>query len=116
LVIRVVKDGKGLALLTGDAQIPALRRILLSGGDISADVLVVPHHGSASSLLPEFYDAVAPQIALITCGEDNSYGFPKPEVVDALRQRGIEVWDTATSGELRVVWTDAAGMRFSSFR
>ena len=88
LVARLTLRGHGLALLCGDAQKPALRRMLQSGADLRADVLVLPHHGSATSLSPDFYDAVSPRVALISCGAYNSFGFPRPEVLAALAERG----------------------------
>lgn len=61
LVFRLVLNGYGLALLPGDAEAPYLRALLRSGADLSADVLVLPHHGSAGSLVPALYDAVSPK-------------------------------------------------------
>lgn len=107
LVARLTLRGHGLALLCGDAQKPALRRMLQSGADLRADVLVLPHHGSATSLSPDFYDAVSPRVALISCGAYNSFGFPRPEVLAALAERGIPVLTTARHGELRATWTGA---------
>lgn len=111
LVLRLVRDGKGLALLCGDAEIPALRRIVREGRDIRAEVLVIPHHGSAQSLWAEFYDTTAPSLALISNGAYNSFDFPKQEVLDALAERGIDTLTTASEGEMRVTWT-RSGQRF----
>lgn len=107
LVARLTLRGHGLALLCCDAQKAALARVLKSGADLRADVLVLPHHGSATSLMPEFYDAVSPRAALVSCGAYNSFGFPRPEVLDALAERGIPVLTTARHGELRVSWRGA---------
>lgn len=64
LVFRLVLNGHGLALLPGDAEAPYLRALLRSGADLSADVLVLPHHGSAGSLVPALYGAVSPKLAI----------------------------------------------------
>ena len=121
LVARLSLRGHGLALLCGDAQKAALARILESGADVQADVLVLPHHGSATSLMPEFYDAVSPRVVLVSCGAYNSFGFPRPEVLDALAERDIPVLTTARHGELRVSWRgaepdDTRGPRVTVFR
>jgi competence protein ComEC len=105
LAVRLAHNGRGLAFLCGDAQIPTLRRILRSGRDLQADVLVLPHHGAASSLLPEFYDAVSPRLALVSSGRGNPFRFPRPEVLAALEERNIPVLNTAGHGELRVTWS-----------
>ena len=64
----------------------------------------MPHHGSRSSLLPEFYERVRPKIALVAAGFGNYYGFPHLEVVEFCRQQGISLFTTAQSGELSVSW------------
>lgn len=102
LVLRLTHKGRGLALLTGDAEIPALRHLLASGQDLSADVLILPHHGSRRSLLPEFYDAVAPKLALASCGRHNRFGFPNQQVQDALQERGIPLRTTSAEGGMTI--------------
>jgi len=104
LILRLTRHGHGLALMCGDAQHAALRRVLRSGADIRAEVLVIPHHGSATSLEPEFYRAVRPDFAFISCGAYNSFRFPRPEVIRALRDQGITILTTATDGAVRVDW------------
>lgn len=108
LVLRLIGRGRGLALLPGDLEAPSLRRLLRSGRDMRADVLIAPHHGSAGSLTPGFYEAVQPQEVLVSCGADNRYGFPAPEVRQALARLGIPLRSTAEQGELRVIW-DGSG-------
>lgn len=44
-VLRITSSGRAIALLAGDADQFALSRMLDSGIDLSADVLVFPHHG-----------------------------------------------------------------------
>lgn len=115
LVLRLVKNGKGLALFCGDAEKSALRKLLKTGLPLQAQVLVLPHHGSASSLLPEFYDAVRPRAALVSNGSYNVSRFPHPDVLNALKERKTAVFSTAEYGELRIVWTknsDSPSLRF----
>ncbi len=104
IVLRLVKNGRGLALLPGDIEKPALLELLKTEQNLQADVLVLPHHGSRSSLLPEFYERVRPKIALVAAGFGNYYGFPHLEVVEFCRQQGISLFTTAQSGELSVSW------------
>lgn len=108
LVLRLTGHGRGLVLLPGDLEAPALRRLLRRGRDIRADVLLAPHHGAAGSLTPGFYEAVRPREVLVSCGADNRYGFPAPEVRQALARLGIPLRSTAEAGELRVCW-DGSG-------
>ena len=119
LILRLVQGGhenRGLALLTGDAELPALQWLLASGRDIRAEVLVLPHHGSRHSLLPAFYDAVAPRIALASCGRDNRYGYPATDVATALQQRGIALFTTAADGAVTLRWDDGPASVFTEER
>ena len=87
-------------LFTGDAEYPEEFDILQSGADISADVLKVPHHGSASSYCEEFTEKVDPLFAVISVGADNEYGHPSERVTDYLTERGVEILRTDESGTI----------------
>ncbi|MFE0803539.1 ComEC/Rec2 family competence protein [Streptomyces sp. NPDC058812] len=97
-------------LLLGDLEPPAQRE--LAGSPAGAalegvDVLKVAHHGSAhqdAGLIRK----VAPRLALISCGENNSYGHPAPGTVEALRAQGAMVLRTDRDGALAVVGTGRA--------
>ena len=54
-------------LLTGDIEPPAQQALLNSGVDLHADVLKVPHHGSAFQD-PDFISAVGARLALVSVG------------------------------------------------
>ena len=51
-------SGSSTFQFCGDAEKSALRKLLKTGLPLQAQVLVLPHHGSASSLLPEFADSL----------------------------------------------------------
>lgn len=61
-------------------------------GDV--DVLKVSHHGSHTSTNQTFLDALSPEIAVISCGDDNEHGHPHSSIVDRLLQSGAEVYQT----------------------
>jgi competence protein ComEC len=77
----------------------AQERSLLETGLPDLEVLVVGHHGSKTSTCPELLYRTAPEIALISVGE-NSYGHPAEEVLCRLRQYGCAVWRTDETGDL----------------
>ena len=54
-------------LLPGDAELEAQRALLDAGTDLRADVLKVPHHGSAYSD-PDFLAAVHARVGVISVG------------------------------------------------
>mgnify|MGYP001822670098 CR=1 FL=1 len=102
-VLRVtLADGQRL-LLPGDIEAAAERDLLeRHGGDLSADVLVVPHHGSRTSSTAAFVSAVNPAVALIPAGYLNRYRFPHPDVVARYTAIGSEVHQTGYTGAITV--------------
>jgi len=111
LVLRLVAEGQGLAILPGDMERAGTAAVLDSGFDLSAQVLVLPHHGSRSSLSPAFYRAVDARVALCSDGFMNRFGFPHPEVVEAL---GIPVYATSRHGLVRALWASDGSLTVRS--
>ncbi len=69
-------------------------------GDV--DVLQVNHHGSTTSSNQSFLDALQPETAVISCGDDNDHFHPHPSVIDRLLAADVAVYQTERC------WTDAA--------
>jgi hypothetical protein len=78
---------------------------------LHADVLKVGHHGSKTSTIEPFLDAVSPSIALISVGYENSFGHPHPDVVGRLAARHTAVLRTDLDG-LATVRTDGRRLWF----
>lgn len=70
------------ALFMGDLGIEKEKLMVDNGVDVSADVLKVSHHGSKYSTSEEFAEAVGCECAVISAGENNTYGHPHKEVMD----------------------------------
>ncbi|MBA3980038.1 MAG: DNA internalization-related competence protein ComEC/Rec2 [Alcanivorax sp.] len=80
-----VRGRHGSALLTGDIYKP-VEFWLAAHDDLRAEVLLVPHHGSATSSSHAFIRAVAPDVALVSAGYRNRFGHP----AEAVRARYAE--------------------------
>ena len=78
------------------------------------NVLKTAHHGSKYSSSAPFLDAVSPRFAIISYGENNTYGHPHKEVMDRLKERNVKVFETAKSGAIRL-WTDGTNIQFTGF-
>ncbi len=109
--IRLV-HGENSFLFIGDAEEEAETDILQNGLEVFADVLKVAHHGSNSSSSKAFIDAVSPTYAVISCGEDNSYGHPTAETLNTLRGAGIKVYRTDEQGSI-VATSDGQSISFN---
>lgn len=99
-VVILLTHGENSFLLTGDAQEPAEADILAAGLSVKADVYKAGHHGSSTSSSQAFLEAVSPTFAVISCGEDNSYGHPHAEVLNSFRMKGIQVFRTDEQGTI----------------
>jgi competence protein ComEC len=103
-----IRFGERAFLLVGDAEHTeesALVDRLGGAGGLRADVLKVGHHGSRTSSTPTFVDAVAPRVAVISCGVRNRFGHPHPSTVETLARSGARVLRTDRHGSV-VVTTD----------
>jgi competence protein ComEC len=101
LVLRATIDGVRI-LLPGDAEIEAQQDLLAAGVDLRADVLKVPHHGSAYSD-PDFLAAVHARVAVISVGLNNDYGHPAPLLLSELARLNLPVRRTDHDGDVAVL-------------
>ena len=85
-------------LLTGDIERVAEESLVRTAGNLRADVLLVPHHGSRTSSSSAFVAAVAPRWAVVTAGYGNRFGHPSAEVLERYRAAGVRVLRTDLDG------------------
>ena len=100
-------------LLTGDAEQDAEQDMVASGQDLTCDLYVVGHHGSSSSTSEELLDAASPAYAFLSVGEDNPYGHPTAQTLNALQQYGVTLFRTDQQGEV-TVYSDGQQCWFST--
>jgi competence protein ComEC len=94
-------------LFTGDAEQEAEADMLVAS-DITVpkvEILKVGHHGSRTASSTDFLIATSPEVAIYMAGEDNSYGHPHQETLDALAQIGVVIYGTDVNGTI-IVATD----------
>ncbi|MGA2457706.1 MAG: ComEC/Rec2 family competence protein [Terriglobales bacterium] len=84
------------ALLEGDAERPAERRVV--GEHPEAMLLKVAHHGSASGTSADLLSTVHPRYAVISVGARNVYGHPRREVLERLQHAGVKTYSTDEEG------------------
>ncbi len=108
-----VSYGQKSFLLTGDMDEGHEQDILNSGVNIQADVLKVPHHGSATGLLPIFLEAIHPEYAVIQVGKDNKFGHPTSSALKKLQERGIHIFRNDQNGTVTAI-TDGVTLSISA--
>ncbi len=89
IVVRLMRSGESLAVLTGDTEFIEEKEILRSGQDVAGKILKLGHHGSKTSTSDEWLKAVAPTTAVVSAGRDNQYGHPHPETMERVKALAI---------------------------
>ena len=88
-------------LFTGDID-AEIEEDILGRINEPVEVLKVPHHGSKSSSSMMLLQALQPDISLISCGLNNSYGHPDEEVVQRLKTIGSAIFCTKDDGQILI--------------
>jgi competence protein ComEC len=97
--VLLVHSPAGKALLTGDIEAMAEAELVKRVGDgAPLDLLIVPHHGSATSSTAAFVAWSLPRYAVVSAGYLNRYGFPRPEIRLRYQSVGTELLSTFESG------------------
>ena len=98
----VVVEAPGVrVLLPGDLESAGESRLVDRALEGPFDLLLSPHHGSASSSTHRFVQAVRPRLVAHSAGFFNRWGFPRETVVARWAGAGARQWDTGASGALR---------------
>ncbi len=91
VVMKLVYKNTGF-LFTGDIEDEMMRE--LKENELSANVILSPHHGSKTSVYEKFFEATGADYSVISAGEDNSYGHPHKEHLDVLNKNNISFFRT----------------------
>jgi competence protein ComEC len=98
-VVALASYGATDVLLTADAESDVTGRLRIP----PVEVLKVAHHGSEDPGLPDLLRTLRPRVAVISVGEGNDYGHPRPETLAALRAfPGLETLRTDLNGRIVV--------------
>jgi competence protein ComEC len=69
--------------------------------DLTAQVMLVPHHGSAHQS-PAFLGGTHASVALVSVGADNDYGHPAARTIATVAGTGAQVYRTDVNGSIAV--------------
>lgn len=99
-IVTLVEYENISVLMTGDAEANVEKQIIENYPTLRCDVLKVGHHGSKTSSCAEFLDTVSPTDCVISVGAKNKYSHPNNETLDALIERGINIYRTDFDGDV----------------
>lgn len=104
-IVMMIEYAGRRILLTGDIEAEA-EGDLLAYDDIyplDADILKVAHHGSDSSTIYSFAQAVSPEYALVSCASDEDRSYPHVETAMTLYDCGVsDIYTTEVCGDISV--------------
>jgi competence protein ComEC len=113
LVLEVRYDDVAL-LLTGDIGAEVEQSIAAALRPAPIRILKVAHHGSRTSTSQALLDAWKPHVALISCGRENRFGHPAPDVMRRLESSGAHIYRTDRDGQITLT-TDGHGYVVRTF-
>ena len=101
-------------LFPGDIDREAEEQLLTLPGFESAQVLLVPHHGSRSSSTLSFLEKLRPEMAVFSVGFGNPFRFPSPQVLEQYRLLNVRTYRTDLNGAITFV-TDGEHLEVETF-
>lgn len=95
-----VQFGELKVLLTGDLE--SARELALIKSDLitKVDIQKAGHHGSKTSSALAFLEKTRPELALISCGLNNKFNHPNPEVLTNFQAIGAKILRTDHFGTI----------------
>ena len=104
------------ALLPGDIEAVQEERLVNRyGAALAADILLAPHHGSATSSSDAFIAAVKPAQVVFTLSRNNRWNFPVAAVTRRYLSHDAQLWRSDLHGAVRFV-SSSNGLQVQSLR
>ena len=95
------------ALLAADIEAPVERILRERDREaLSAQILLVPHHGSKTSSTEPFLDSIEPLVAVFQVGYRNRFHRPNPGVFERYLARHIELARSDADGAVQILAGD----------
>ena len=115
-VLRIVTR-TGAALIPADIEARAEQQLLASSREqLRAQVLIVPHHGSKTSSIPEFVRTVDPRIVIYPVGYRNRFNHPHVDVEERYLRQGSHVYRTDRDGALTLHFGAGDAIKVTPYR
>lgn len=104
-VIRI-SDQYHKVLLTGDIENIAQYQLLNLEKDMSADVIVIPHHGSKDASNQKWVQRVQAEYAINSSVKMGRWELPHPKVINSYARQGSWLLDTADHGRIDLFFNE----------
>ncbi len=114
--VLMVVTRAGALLITGDIESHGELTLLSQVPGLQAEVVIVPHHGSATSSTLILVDAMHARYAVVSAAYANQWGFPRPEVRARWEASGAQMVTTGASGAITITLGPSDQPRLKSRR
>ena len=102
-VIRIVDDNVNFSLLmTGDIDALVEWLLIRHPTELKSDIMIVPHHGSATSSTANFIQAVNPNLAIASLAKGGRWTLPDKKVVSRYAAQKSDWLDTGQYGQITI--------------
>ncbi len=101
LVVRFTSAGHSL-LMPGDIETEAENYLVAKQINVASDMIIAPHHGSASSSSRPFLNQVSAQTVIFSASRFKKPYFPNQEVENRYRKIGATSLNTAETGAITI--------------
>ncbi|SBO17535.1 DNA internalization-related competence protein ComEC/Rec2 [Carnobacterium divergens] len=99
-IVAYGKIGEFHWLFTGDLEKEGEEQLIAMYPSLKVDVLKIGHHGSNTSSHDPFLHQLNPKYGLISCGLNNRFKHPRPEVLQRLEKYKVNIYRTDKSGAI----------------
>ena len=96
------EEGEFLGIFTGDIDAASEERLSESGRLSEVTFYKAAHHGSKYSNSAEFLEVLRPEISVVSCSKNNSYGHPGKEALANMEAVGSRIFYTMESGQITI--------------
>jgi competence protein ComEC len=103
--VLLIEAGGKRILLAGDIERSVESALLRREASLQADVVVAPHHGSASSSSALFVQQLKPEIVVYSTGYQNRFRHPAASVQARYGAMGSRGFNTAVDGAVSITIT-----------
>ncbi len=114
--VLLVKSKTASMLFTADIEQGSERVLVSNYPALVADVMTVPHHGSKTSSSELLLDLVKPELAIVSAGYRNSFGHPKPEVLERYFRNNIDILEITKTGMLTLYFRSDGSIDTTHYR
>lgn len=99
-VVTKLTTNAGSFIIMGDLETTAEKELLNKNADLSADVILIGHHGSSSSSSDKLLKSVNPSCAVISVGAGNKYGHPNDSTIERIKKYTDKIYRTDLNGNI----------------